>query len=45
MASKRNPELETKVLKWIGEIIGEKVPPLQGMTFEDTLNDGVILCK
>lgn len=45
MASKRNPELEAKVLKWIGEIIGEKVPPLQGMSYEDTLNDGVILCK
>ncbi|XP_074604319.1 muscle-specific protein 20-like [Brevipalpus obovatus] len=45
MASKRDPELETKILKWIGEIIGEKVPPLGGMSYEETLADGVILCK
>jgi len=45
MASKRDPELEAKILKWIGEIIGEKVPPLGGMSYEETLADGVILCK
>ena len=45
MFAKRNPELEEKVLKWIGEIIGEKVPKYQGTPYEEALADGVFLCK
>lgn len=45
MFAKRNPDLETKVLKWISEIIGEKVPKYQGTPYEEALADGVFLCK
>ena len=40
--SKRSPQVEKAIIDWIYEVIGEPAP--EG-TFEDTLRDGVALCK
>jgi len=40
--SKRSPQVEKALIDWIYEVIGEAAP--EG-TFEDTLRDGVALCK
>ena len=42
-ASKRSPGIEKALLEWIHEVIGEKVP--EGVTYEEILKDGVVLCK
>lgn len=42
MASKRNPELDQEAQDWIEQIIGEKFP---SASYEDSLKDGIILCK
>jgi hypothetical protein len=41
MASKRNPEMDAEAQAWIEAIIGEKFPS----NYEDSLKDGIILCK
>ncbi|XP_063909595.1 myophilin [Zophobas morio] len=40
--SKRDKELESQVLNWIFEVIGEPTPKGE---FEDILRDGVVLCN
>jgi len=42
-ASKRSTGIEKALLEWIFEVIGEKAP--EGVTYEETLKDGVVLCK
>ncbi|XP_058063860.1 muscle-specific protein 20 [Anopheles bellator] len=38
----RNKEQEEEVLKWIGDVLGQPLPP---GVYEDVLKDGVVLCK
>lgn len=38
----RNKEQEAEVLKWVFDVLGEKVPSGQ---YEDILRDGQVLCK
>ena len=42
MAGKRDAAKEAALLKWVFAVIGETVP---NKSFEDTLKDGVVLCK
>lgn len=42
-ASKRAPGVEKSLLSWIFEVIGEPVP--ENQTYEETLKDGVVICK
>ena len=42
-ASKRSPNVEQALLTWVFENIDEKVP--EGVSYEETLKDGVVLCK
>uniref|UniRef100_A0A1W7RA55 Calponin n=1 Tax=Hadrurus spadix TaxID=141984 RepID=A0A1W7RA55_9SCOR len=42
LASKRDPELEADILRWIGEVLGQKLP---SGAYEDILRDGQILCN
>jgi len=41
IASKRDPEEEREAQAWIETVLGEKFPS----SYEDSLRDGVILCK
>ncbi|XP_039277044.1 muscle-specific protein 20 isoform X2 [Nilaparvata lugens] len=43
VAGRRDPEMEWEAQEWIEAVIGEKFPG--GVTFDDALRDGVILCK
>ena len=43
MASKRDSALDNEAREWIEQIIGEKFPA--GVSYEDALKDGIILCK
>lgn len=43
VAGKRDPEQEAEARQWIETIIGERFPP--GLSYEDALRDGIILCK
>lgn len=42
-ASKRSPGLEKAVLEWIFSVVEEPMP--EGAVYEETLKDGVLLCK
>jgi hypothetical protein len=42
MAGKRDTAKEAALLKWVFAVIGETAP---NKSFEDTLKDGVVLCK
>ncbi|XP_044758028.1 myophilin [Coccinella septempunctata] len=42
MSGKRDKQLESEVLNWIFEVLGEPVPKGE---FEDILKDGVVLCN
>ncbi|XP_022702454.1 muscle-specific protein 20-like isoform X2 [Varroa jacobsoni] len=42
IASKRDPELESQILQWAEDVIGEELP--KG-PYEEILRDGIILCK
>ncbi len=42
-ASKRSPGLEKAVLEWVFSVIEEPLP--EGAGYEETLKDGVVLCK
>jgi len=41
--SKRDSEQEREAQEWIESILGERFPA--GVTYEDALKDGVLLCK
>ncbi|OQR72985.1 muscle-specific protein 20-like, partial [Tropilaelaps mercedesae] len=41
IASKRDPELESQILQWAEDVIGETLP--KG-PYEEILRDGIILC-
>ncbi|CAF1083182.1 unnamed protein product [Brachionus calyciflorus] len=41
MAGKRDPKLDKEAQEWIEAILGEKFPS----NYEDSLKDGIILCK
>ncbi|PBC33640.1 Muscle-specific protein [Apis cerana cerana] len=43
VAGKREPNQEAEAQQWIEQVIGEKFPA--GVTYEDALRDGVLLCK
>nr|XP_018908789.1 PREDICTED: muscle-specific protein 20-like [Bemisia tabaci] len=43
VAGKRDPDQEREAQEWIETITGEKFPP--NRPYEDTLRDGIILCK
>lgn len=43
VAGKREAGQEAEAQRWIETIIGEKFPA--GQTFEDSLRNGIILCK
>jgi len=43
LAGKRNAEQEAEAQEWIETVIGAKFPP--GESYEDSLKDGIILCK
>lgn len=42
LAGKRDAAKEAALLKWVFAVIGESAP---NKSFEDTLKDGVVLCK
>lgn len=42
MLQPRNKEQEEEVLRWIEEVLGEKLP---SQPYEDILKDGVVLCN
>jgi hypothetical protein len=43
MAAKRDSTLDSEAQSWIEAVIGEKFP--SGVSYEDALKDGVLLCK
>ncbi|KAL6422878.1 hypothetical protein ACFW04_010422 [Cataglyphis niger] len=43
VAGKREASQEAEAQQWIETVIGERFPP--GLSYEDALRDGVILCK
>jgi hypothetical protein len=43
MAAKRDGKLDGEAQEWIEKITGEKFPA--GVSYEDALKDGIILCK
>ncbi|XP_017886457.1 muscle-specific protein 20-like [Ceratina calcarata] len=43
VAGKREPEQEAEAQHWLETVVGERFPP--GVSYEDALRDGVLLCK
>ncbi len=43
MAAKRDSGLDAEAQSWIEAVIGEKFP--NGISYDDALKDGIILCK
>jgi hypothetical protein len=43
LLSKRDPEQEREAKEWIESVLGEPLPA--GLSYEDTLRDGIVLCK
>jgi hypothetical protein len=43
MAAKRDGNLDQEAQEWIEVVLGEKFPA--GLSYEDSLKDGIILCK
>ena len=43
MAAKRDTSLDAEAQQWIEAVTGEKFP--SGVSYEDAIKDGIILCK